>query len=602
MGNTHVARPQRHRTGPLIALIVAVLVLLMLVAIGWIGVRGAMAARALQAATPLVSALESSVMQGDAKTATQAAVQLTAQVDKADRLTSDPVWGVAQHLPWIGPNLAAVRTVSSSAAQLADHGLNPLVSLTGTLNSASFRPVDGALPLAPLVAARPTLATASSAITEASDRVQKIDADATFSLLRGPVRKLQTQLSDVAQLVSSANRAAQLLPGMMGQSGPKTYLLLFLNNAELRATGGIPGSVAHITVDNGKITLDSQVSGGSFGQLKEPALPLTTASQQLYTSRMGTFMQDINFTPQFDQTAQLAQSMWQQRFGETVNGAIAIDPVALSYILAATGPVAVAPGTPFSTTLSSDNAVKTLLSDAYAKFTQPSQQDLFFEAAAGSVFAKIASGGFDPKAMLTQLGKAGSEQRIHVWSADAATQKQLAQTTLAGGLPVSTASDKRFGVYYSDGTGSKMDYYLQSSVALGQVSCSKTGPLYTVEVTLKNAAPTDAATSLPAYVTGGGAYGVPEGTMRTQVTSYAPPGVLFDQISRDGTPFGAKLVKDSGHDAVQFTVDLAPQQSTTVRLVFTGEKVASTLAADVTPQVNPVPVSHRVESCASVLR
>ncbi|TFB67457.1 DUF4012 domain-containing protein [Cryobacterium sp. Hz9] len=49
------------------------------------------------------------------------------------------------------------------------------------------------------------------------------------------------------------NRAVQLLPAMLGADGQRSYLLLFQNNPEVRATGGLPGAFAEISTENVKL-------------------------------------------------------------------------------------------------------------------------------------------------------------------------------------------------------------------------------------------------------------------------------------------------------------------------------------------------------------
>ena len=40
---------------------------------------------------------------------------------------------------------------------------------------------------------------------------------------------------------------------MAGADGPRDYLLVFQNNAEIRATGGLPGSWARLHAEDGKL-------------------------------------------------------------------------------------------------------------------------------------------------------------------------------------------------------------------------------------------------------------------------------------------------------------------------------------------------------------
>ena len=50
-------------------------------------------------------------------------------------------------------------------------------------------------------------------------------------------------------------------------------------------------------------------------------------------------MQDVNLTPDFPTAAATAQAMWERKTGQHVDGVLSLDPVALGYILDATGPV-----------------------------------------------------------------------------------------------------------------------------------------------------------------------------------------------------------------------------------------------------------------------
>ena len=50
---------------------------------------------------------------------------------------------------------------------------------------------------------------------------------------------------------------------MLGDGGSRTYLLMAQQNAELRATGGLPGSIGPLIVENGKITVGEFVAGST---------------------------------------------------------------------------------------------------------------------------------------------------------------------------------------------------------------------------------------------------------------------------------------------------------------------------------------------------
>ena len=580
-------------------------VLLIIVAItAWVGVRGMLAAKELRQALPVASTIQSAVIGGDSAGAAAGVAQLRDHADRAHALTSDPVWRVAEKAPWAGPNLRALSGVSASAAAIADNGLESVASLSGKLSADTFRVKGGAIDVAPLVAAAPALAKADAAMESGARISRSVSTRGVIAPLAGAVADYKSKIAKVSTFTDAASKAATLLPGMLGDSGPRTYLVLVLNNAELRSSGGIPGSVVHVTADHGRVTFDGQYSGGSFGPYDSPITKLTGPTNELFGEITGEYMQDVTLTPRFDQSAKLAAAMWQQRFGQQVSGVVSLDPVALKYILKATGPVTVAPGTPAATELTAQNVVRSLLSDVYSRFSQPQQQDAFFDAASASIFAKLAEGKFAPQTMLGAFARIGDEHRLNVWSSEPKERATLAETTLSGGPAKSGPGEQRFGVYLADGTGSKMDYYLHTKVALGQPVCSTVGPLYVLQVTLTNGLTAQQAAKLPAYVSGDGTYGVSAGTIRTQVSTYGSPDVEFgNAVTATGAAEPVKFVKDGDRSVAQYVVDLKPGQSSTVRLVYNPKKGKSgRIAADITPQINPVSVTKRTFACDEVVK
>jgi len=385
----------------------------------------------------------------------------------------------------------------------------------------------------------------------------------------------------------------------MGADGPREYLVLFQNNAELRATGGIPGAVALLHVEGGKLSLVQQASSSDFPRADAPVLPLPAETAGLYGDITGQYIQDVNLTPQFPLTAQLAREMWKRQFGTSVDGVLSMDPVALSYLMTATGPITL----PTGDVLTSENVVPLLLSEAYARYSDPVQQDLFFAGTASGVFSAVASGALDPQALVAALARAGDERRVYLWSADPTEQARIAETSLAGELPTSTSTAPKFGVYLNDGTGAKMDYYLGVDFGVGQAVCRQDGrSTYVVEVTLRNDAPADAATTLPTYVTGGGVFGVAPGLISTNLAVYAPSEGVFMEAAVDGQPAGVQTATDSGHAVVQLQTTLSPGQSTTIKMSFLGGP-ATTGAAELetTPIVN-LPETQQVSvACESPL-
>jgi hypothetical protein len=561
---------------------------LLLFIVLWVGIRAFMARDELLGAVPIANRINSDVLAGEGSISEDMA-ELQQRASRAASLTGDPIWRLAENTPFLGVNLTAFREAATIIDELARDALPPLAELAGTFTLDSLQPTDGAVDLSIFSEASPFLNEARLALDSADESAEQINTADTIPQIGSAVDQVVELVDRATGVVRGLDTAVSLLPPMLGADEPRSYLLLSLNNAELRATGGIPGAIAVLKVDDGAVTLGDLSSAGALGEFASPVLPLSPAEEVLYGSLLGTYMQDANYTPDFSRTGALAQAMWSERTGDTVDGVIAVDPVALSYVLAATGDVDTGAGI----TLTSENAAQILLSDVYAMFPVPAEQDAFFAAVTGNIFAAVTEGQADGKTLVSALSRAAQENRIHVWSAHASEQEQLVGTAVEGAVPVSDADTTAYGVYLNDATGAKMDYYLDGDVAIASNVCrNDQRPTFEVRVRLGSSAPIDAGTSLPGYVTGAGNYGVDPGNIRTNVFVYAPEGSQPFSVTIDGEEYAFVAADHDGHSVAGVTVELAPGQSSVIAMKFVGVAGApSAVSLQHTPMVRDVTTS-----------
>lgn len=544
-------RMRRRRVRRIVWWSVAGVLIVVVAALVWVGVQAFRAKSELEAAMPLAEKVQSQLAAGDARGAKATAERMAPHLRAARDASDGILWRAAEVVPFLGPNLSAVRNVAAVASDVTDDAVIPLAKVAETVPVTHLDPSN--LPLRQLAEAAPAATKANATVQSGLATMRRVNTDATLSPVTSAVQKLRGALQQAAGATDALSRAARLLPGMLGQDGPRRYLVLVQNNAEARSSGGIVGALALLEARGGKLNLVQQASAADLPVLSKPVLPLPAGTRALYGERPAEYVQDVTMTPDFPLTARLARAMWQQRFGGTVDGVVSIDPVALAHLLAATGPVTVD-----GRELTSDDAVSVLLSQVYAAYEDSNAQDAFFQAAAAAVFAHIASGSFDAKSMLSALSAAIGEHRILVWSAHPAEQAVLSGAAITGTL----AESAPFGVYLNDATGAKMDYYLRTSIELGHASCRTDGRVdYLIRVTLKNTAPADAATALPWQVTGGGLSGVPAGETHTTLAVYAPAGAVISSVTADDRSVAVRRATDAGHPVGQLLVKLNPGES-----------------------------------------
>ncbi|WP_427172302.1 DUF4012 domain-containing protein [Arthrobacter sp. 92] len=540
----------------------------------WLGSRATIIKNELEASTQLIPALKENIAGEMPEEARTTVAQLRSHTAAARDAAEDPLWTLAAAVPGLGVNFSAIAEIARSADDVSTLGLVPLVKVFNSLNWNSLLPSTAGTDLESIRTASPSVSAAAHAVRASTERLNAIDASNLWPEVAEPLMRARQQLQTVTGALDESANAAQIAPGMLGAEGPRNYLLMIQNNAEARASGGIPGALAVLNLDKGKLTLGAQSSAGDVGVMS-PTLPVDIEQQQIYSGRLGKYMQDVNLTPDFPTAANTAQAMWQRKSGQHVDGVISIDPVALGYILDATGPIkitdsnlkAVARGG-LPTELSGKNVVPTLLSDVYAKIDQPKLQDAYFAVVAREIFAALSGGQGNSKGLLEGITRGASEGRVLVWSSMIDEQALIAKYPLSGSITGPSVAPAQFGVYFNDGTGAKMDYYVKRTVQLVKECTDDDFGQVKVRVTSTNTAPADAATSLPEYVTGGGLFGVPPGSVQTNVVIYGPAQANVENAAVDGKKTAFAANRQSGRPLGTVTVTLAPGQTSTVELTF----------------------------------
>jgi hypothetical protein len=583
-------KPRRRR----IWLISIGIVLILLVAGGaWLATRVLVAKDGLESAAETASRIPELIRSGDTAGAMSAARDFEVDASSARSATSDPIWRAAEWIPVIGADLTAVRGMSDVAVELAKGAVTPLAENFGNVDISSLGFVDGRIDVAPLAAAAPTLAAANTALREAVARVDALP-NPSLKPVQDARERLRTLTNETAAVIDGLDRAAAIFPAMVGADGPRTYLLLVLNNAEIRTYGGIAGAGAVLRFDDGRVSIERQFSSSDFKKSPTPVIDLSSGTTALFDDHPARFIQNTTSSLDFTESAAAATALWERQTGDRVDGVIAIDAVTISYLLEATGPVQAGP---FS--LDASNAVNVLLSDVYAQILDTSMQDEAFALVARGVFETLAAGKADVGVLMSSLGKAVAEQRLHVWSAHPEEEARITGTGIATILPPDD-DGPRVGVFFNDVTGAKLDYYATPSTTVLLDECGAT-PRATVTVDWTNTIPADAATSLPDYVIGPELTVAARGETLTRVAVAGPTGWLATDYSFDGGEIGVQTAQFEDRTAIQHEFVTAPGGSHRIVVQFSAPEGTSLakmpLEVVSTPLVHPNDVTITRETC-----
>ncbi|MFC9919854.1 DUF4012 domain-containing protein [Agromyces binzhouensis] len=572
-------------------------VLLALVGVGVAGAqiaeRGFAAKDELEQAIPLAKQAQQQVLDGDQDGATATIEQLRTHSAKARELTDDPMWRSFEWVPTLGANLQAVRITSASVDELVDGVVEPAT----TLSIDALKPVDGAVDLAALTELSATVDGVADTIVHVASELDSVDRDELIGPVRDGVDQLDGAVTELEPMILPAQQALAVLPGALGADGPRNYLVLFQNLAEARGTGGNPAALLLVNVTDGRITIARQASSSDFQNGRaEPIIPLDAETEALYGDKIGRYMMDVTLTPDFPETAELIRAFWDESFGDQVDGVVSFDPVALGYIIGATGPVTL----PTGEKITSDNAASLVLNEVYSTYEEPEEQDAFFAAAAASVFKVLTSGGGDAGALVEALSRSIDEDRLMYVPSDPDEADYITGSRITGTLPTDNAEQSVVGVYVNDITQGKMDYYLQLDVAASTDACTVeegTSPTFTTSATLTNTVQPGDVDGLAEYVATGKYF--PRGDISTDLVLYGPVGATLEAVTVDGAPAAATPLPHLGRPAVKVNIRNLPASSHTVVATFSGGADATYGPLEVrhTPLVRKAGVSIDAPGC-----
>lgn len=562
----------------------------LLAAVAWVAVRGIGAGMALAAAARDADTLRATVAAARLDDITGTLKRIEANVENARSLTSDPVWRTAEHVPWLGGDLRAVREVSEVSDDVVQRGLVPLLEGATRIDVNTVGISRGRIDIAALQDAAVPLADAAAALGRAERAARGIRPSGVIAPLDAVVDDLLADIRTTSQQASKLSAAAQLLPTMVGSSSPRHYLLVVQDAASLRSSGGRPAVLAVLTARGGAVSLSTPVSAAGVRVASKPVAALPAAVSALFGSSPGVRIQSALSAPDFPTGAALASAIWTSAEGGRIDGVIAIDGTVLADLVAVTGAMDVA-----GVTVTPDDAAETVLRASHANGTA----DALWRGLTAKLFATLTSASADAEALPPALAAAEDAGRVRVWSANRTEQAILRATPLSGALPADDAHTAHVAVLLNDTTGAAMDTYARAAVDASVGSCRADGRTQLrVAVAFSNTAPADAADSLPVSVTGKGTDTLPRGTMGTRVAVVGPVGWTASAGTATGEAGAPVATTADGRPIVQLELHTPPASDQRVVVEFTsaGDDTPA-IEVSSTPMITSTPISTGALTC-----
>ncbi len=274
-------------------------------------------------------------------------------------LQEDPLLRATEWLPVLGDQTAAARELAQVGVDGADIGLEGVEAARAyheVRNEESGTLTEKALVV--LERTQPHMAAMRELLTEMVQGRHDIDGVSLLAPLTSAVQELDRDVEELAELVETYEEAAAFLPDFLGFHGPRTYLVLAQNNAELLPTGGLISVYGVLTLREGRIEEMEFHDAIDFGEewqartgdYVEPPGPLKTYLLKDWSWNLSV----SNWSPHFPTAARQAQALFQRGGGHPVDGLIAINVTTLEELLRVTGPVEIEE---YGITVTAENAL-----------------------------------------------------------------------------------------------------------------------------------------------------------------------------------------------------------------------------------------------------
>ena len=495
-GMIRVKKKRRKKHTKLIICIVVIACLL----VGACGYGAALALSAkdvkAQAETALsnVNGIQAAIAGQDFATAAKNASNLQSSAQAMNEELSSPVWNIAAMLPVVGSDVKGVQTIASALTDASENAIVPLTSSLSTTPPSACIDANGNLNIAAITTLLGAIQDSAPAMQRCTDELSSLPAFHIEKLqkLVGPAQDKITGINDVFQ---QADAFAPIIGSMLGANGNRTYLIAAQNTAEIRASGGFPGSMGTVSIDNGAIELGDFTKVYDMMAEDTPAqCAITDEENALFYPWYTQYSWDNSFNPDYPRVAGIWATAYQEKTEQSVDSVISITPTMVQDLLAATGDsFTLSDGTAIDGT----NATKVLQHDLYWKYFSSGSSTSESNDVCDALFAEAAEYAFDSalenmnasslmKLVSTMMGGL-EDRRVMIWLADATEQGYIEDMGYSGSMTAASQQEPTLGVFVNFWAGSKLGWWLGMDT---QVSSPVTGNdgsrTYHVTTTLTN--------------------------------------------------------------------------------------------------------------------
>lgn len=311
-----------------------------------------------------------------------------------------------------------------------------------------------------------TISVVRDEIRAARRELEAIDPGRVPRRLRNRIAAALDKARETQEVLADAAAGFAILPAVLGEREPRTYLIGMQNSAELRGTGGAMLQFALLTIARGKPSFAEEASTVyDVDRNRDPvSIPLPEDAWLNRGIADAQRFGNANWSPDWPLSARLtlayANATPEIDF-PVVDGVIGVDPVFVQELMPGVGPYHTARSGNYIT---ANRVVHFVLYKAYASFPIPSYRRAVLRQVVDGFYKGLLKPQH-PTALLQGMGDALAGKHMQVWLTRPEEQAFIERMEWDGGIEEAAGSDYAYVVEQNVG-GNKLDNFATQETSI----------------------------------------------------------------------------------------------------------------------------------------
>lgn len=455
---------------------------------------------------------------------------------------SAPFWKLISKIPAVSEKMDSAVDLLDLTERVNDALLEPVVDQMVAYPISELKVDDGFN----VITINAWLDFAETLVPEIQTLVDEIPNYDTS--LVGSQEEVNGYIEKINEVSNKYNDLKQYLPVLrtfLNSTSNRSYLVVALNAAEIRALGGFPGACGLVTIRDGVLKIGDFSTVGYYISEQMPDTVSISAEESILWTGNGMITvgmpRDAEIIPDFSRCAEIFAAGFESMNGYQVDGIVAMTPTIIQKVLSFCGEITLSDGT----VVNGSNATKVLEYDIYMKYftsdTDPitegnsASDTLFSETAKQTMHAFMENFSFSNIGNYADMFiDSMNERTLFMWMKDEAEEQVIIDTGCSGvltkGVPNSVT-----GAYFTLSVSSKLGWWVDFDAEADEGFENWDGShTYNVTVTLNNTMTYEEYSSVNWYVHGGNG-----GVISGYVDLFAPTGGYISNLWCYGYSFSS---------------------------------------------------------------